>query len=333
MTAGDRETLRTDATGLFCPAGGFHIDPWKPSPCAVITHAHADHARRGSARYVAHLHSVPILQHRLGTDAPIEGRGYDEPFEIGGVTVSLHPAGHVRGSAQVRVQSDTDVWVVSGDYKRETDPTCETFRPVACDVFITESTFGLPIYRWPDPEHVAREINDWWRTERDRGRTCVLYAYSLGKAQRLLARLDPSIGPIALHPAIDDITALYREQGVDLPPTTRFLQTTAKELRGGAMVLIPPSAEGAKALKALGPVSDGSASGWMTTRASRRWRSYDRGFVMSDHADWPGLLCTIRETGATRIGVTHGSVAPFVRYLRETGLDAFPLDTRYEGDG
>ncbi|GAB4543818.1 MAG: ligase-associated DNA damage response exonuclease [Phycisphaerales bacterium] len=332
MTARTTPTLHTDGAGLYCPAGGFHIDPWKPSTCAVITHAHADHARRGSARYFAHHDSVPILRHRLGSDAPIEGRAYEEPFSIGDATVSLHPAGHVRGSAQIRVEADGEVWVASGDYKREHDPTCEPFRPVVCDVFITESTFGLPIYRWPDPVHVADEINEWWRTSRARGRTCVLYAYSLGKAQRLLAHLDVSIGPIALHPAIDDITDLYRAQGVDLPETKRFLASGAKDLRGGAMVLIPPSAEGAKALDGLGAVSDASASGWMTTRAARRWRSYDRGFVVSDHADWPGLLRTIEETGATRIGVTHGSVQPFVRYLRERGLDAFALDTRYEGD-
>ncbi len=324
--------LRTDGIGLRCEAGGFHVDPWKPSPCAVITHAHADHARRGSHRYIAHHDSVPILRHRLGQDIVIEGRGYDEPFAMGEATVSLHPAGHVLGSAQVRVEAGGEVWVVSGDYKRDHDPTCRAFAPVACDVFITECTFGLPIYRWPEPRVVADELNAWWRDMRAQQRTCVLYAYSLGKAQRLLAHLDPSIGPIALHPAIDDITTLYRAAGVALPESVRFVKEIVKDLRGGAMVLIPPSAAGAEALAALGPVSDASASGWMRTRASRRWRSYDRGFVMSDHADWPGLLRTIEEIGAKRIGVTHGTVKPFVRYLNEKGYDAFPIDTAYNAD-
>lgn len=324
--------LRSDERGLFCAEGGFHVDPWKGADVAIITHAHADHARRGSRRYIAHEHSKEILRLRLGKDIDVTGLAYDEPLRFGDTTVSLHPAGHVLGSAQVRVEHTGEVWVVSGDYKRQHDPTCAGFEPVACDTFITECTFGLPIYRWPDPRVVADEINTWWRHERDRGRTCVLYAYSLGKAQRLLALVDPAIGPIGVHPAIDDITRRYRDAGVTLPETTRLLESTAKDLRGGALVLVPPSVEEARVLKGLAPISDASASGWMRTRAARRWRSYDRGFVLSDHADWPGLVRTIEETGARRIGVTHGSVEPFVRYLRERGYDARPLDTRYAGD-
>lgn len=332
MTTHDRPPLlHTDSVGLACEAGGFHIDPWGASRCALITHAHADHARRGSTRYIAHAHSVPILKHRLGQGINITGVEYGDAFELGNATVSLHPASHVLGSAQIRVEAEGEVWVASGDYKRQHDPTCAPFEPVECDVFITESTFGLPIFRWPEPSEVAAEINAWWRAEQARGRTCVLYAYSLGKAQRVLSMLDPAIGPIGAHPAVDDITAIYRDLGVQLPATTRLLQESAKNLRTG-LVLIPPSAEGAKVMKALGPISDASASGWMRTRAARRWRSYDRGFVLSDHADWPALLRTIEETGAQRVGVTHGSVEPFVRYLRETGIDAFPLETRYTGD-
>jgi putative mRNA 3-end processing factor len=325
--------LRNDGTGLHCARGDFHIDPWGATACAVITHAHADHARRGADRYIAHEHSVPILRHRLGKDCTIEGVAYDEPFTLGDATVSLHPAGHVLGSAQVRVEVDGEAWVASGDYKREDDPTCAAFEPVRCDVFITESTFGLPIYRWPGPDTVARQINDWWRETRARGRTCVLYAYSLGKAQRLLALLDPAIGPIGVHPAIDDIATIYRDLGLRLPDTVRLLQKNNLKLRDGAIVLVPPSAQDAKVLRTLGPISDASASGWMRTRASKRWRSFDRGFVLSDHADWPSLLRTIEETGAERVGVTHGAVDTFVRYLSETGVEAFPIETRYSAEG
>ncbi len=326
------ELLRSDRRGIYCEAGGFYIDPWGEVDVAVITHAHADHARRGAKRYIAHSDCAPILRHRLGNSIDIVPLAYSEEIRLGGVRVTLHPAGHVLGSAQVRVEHAGDVWVASGDYKRQSDPTCADFEPVPCDVFITESTFGLPIFRWPSPQAVANEMNAWWRACQEAGRAAILYGYSLGKAQRLLSMLDADIGPIGVHQSIQHINSCYAEAGIALPQTITLSAESAQELRGNGIVIVPPSAEGAKLLDALGPASDASASGWMRTRAAKRWRSYDRGFVLSDHADWPGLLRTIEETGASRVGVTHGSVGTLVRYLNEIGTEAFPLDTRYEGD-
>jgi putative mRNA 3-end processing factor len=246
--------------------------------------------------------------------------------------VSLHPAGHILGSAQVRLESRGEIWVVSGDFKIEPDPTCAPFEPLPCHVFITESTFGLPIYRWPTPATVFADINAWWRANREAGKASLLYGYALGKAQRLLAGLDASIGPIYLHGAVDKMTAAYREAGVSLPPT----QYAAAE-RGfdwsGSLILAPPSAHQTPWMRKFGTVSTGFASGWMTIRGTRRRKAVDRGFVLSDHADWPGLLTAIEAAGAERIGVTHGYSNVLVRWLQERGKDAWALPTRYEGEG
>jgi len=324
--------VRATDTGLACAAGGFHIDPWRPAQTALITHAHADHARPGSQVYYAAAPGVGLLRKRLGADADIRAVGWGERIAFGETTVSFHPAGHVLGSAQARIERAGEVWVVSGDYKTEPDPTAEPFEQLECDVFITESTFGLPIYRWPEARTVFDEINDWWRGNQRTGRTSVLYAYSLGKAQRLLAGVDPTIGPTLAHGAVDRLLPPFRDAGVPLPEVEKANDENARGTRGRALVVAPPSAGASPWIRKFGRVSDAFASGWMRIRGTRRRRSLDRGFVLSDHCDWPSLLTTIQRTGARRIGVTHGYVRPLVRYLREQGLDAFPIDTRYEGE-
>lgn len=331
------ELLRVDGRGLWCEAGGFHIDPWGRVPLAVVTHAHGDHARPGMGAYVCAAPGAGLLRRRVGSDAPAEIRAvpYGERVRMGGVTLSLHPAGHVLGSAQVRVERGDEVWVVSGDYKREADPTCAPFEVVACDVFVTEATFGLPIYRWRPQREVYAQINAWWRANAERGRTSVVYAYALGKAQRVLAGLDESIGPIGVHGAVERMNAAYEACGIRLPPRVRAVEEGVKEVKGRGIVIAPPSAAGTPWLRRLtGPdgVATAMASGWMRVRGARRWRSVDRGFVLSDHADWDGLLRTIEATGARKIGVTHGFTGPLVRWLREHGRDAFVVPTRYEGE-
>lgn len=327
------ELLEVTPDGLFCPAGRFHIDPWRPVERAVITHAHSDHARVGSRSYLSAGSGAAFLRGRLGTDLPLETLEWGEERRLDGVSVSLHPAGHIRGSAQVRVEHRGEVWVVSGDYKLQPDPTAETFEPVRCHTFISECTFGLPVYRWPDPAQVAEEMMGWWRENRARGRTSVLFAYSLGKAQRALSLLEPDTGPLLAHGAIRRMTDLYRADGVDLPVLGEANRRTVKEAGEGALVLAPPSAAGGSWLRSLGATSTAFASGWMRIRGTRRRRGADRGFVLSDHADWDGLLRAIEATGASRVDLTHGTTTAMTRFLRERGLDARALSTPFQGEG
>jgi len=318
--------------GLYCPPGDFYIDPWRPVDRAVITHAHSDHARPGSAHYLASRPSETVLRVRLG-DAALDTLPYGEAIVHNGVRLSFHPAGHVLGSSQVRLEHAGEVWVASGDYKLEADPTCTQFSPVRCDTFISESTFGLPIYRWRDPPQVFADIADWWRRNADAGRASVLFCYAFGKAQRVLAGLREAdalaTGPIITHGAIDPLARAYRAAGVDLPPTVTVHEVEKAAIRR-ALVLAPPSAAGTPWLRRFGALSDAFASGWMQLRGARRRRSLDRGFVLSDHADWPGLNAAIAATQASRVIITHGQIAVMVRWLREQGLDASAFDTEYD---
>jgi putative mRNA 3-end processing factor len=319
-------------SGLHCPEGDFHIDPWKPVNRAVLTHAHADHARPGSVRYLVAREGEAVFRTRLGRDAVLDTLRYGEAVEFNGVRISLHPAGHILGSAQVRLERRGQVFVVSGDYKLEPDVTCAAFEPVPCDVFVTESTFGLPIYRWPSQEEVFREVNAWWRANQAEGKASLLFGYALGKTQRLLAGLDPDIGPIYVHGAALKLVADYRAAGVRLPPTKYVAEAPKDTKWDRAILLAPPSAHASPWVRRFGQASTALASGWMRVRGTRRRKSVDRGFVLSDHADWPGLLEAIRATGAQSVWVTHGYVAVLVRHLRELGLDARPLQTRFEGE-
>jgi putative mRNA 3-end processing factor len=318
--------------GLYCGAGDFYIDPWRPVDRAVITHAHGDHARPGSGGYLGATCGLPVLRTRLGEDASIEGLAYGEVRDIHGVKVSLHPAGHVLGSSQVRVEHGGEVWVVSGDYKLDPDPTCEPFEPVRCHTFVTESTFGLPIYRWRTPEAIFADVNAWWRANQVAGRASVIFGYAFGKAQRILASVDDAIGPIVVHGAVDVLNRGYRECGVKLPQTRMVSDKDTKPDYAGALIVAPPSAQSSPWLRRFGDYSDAFASGWMAIRGARRRRVVDQGFVLSDHADWPSLNRAIAATGAERIYVTHGHTAPLVQYLNERGLEAHSMKTEYEGE-
>jgi putative mRNA 3-end processing factor len=300
-----------------------------------VTHAHADHARAGSRHYVAAQASAPVLRARLG-DIELATLAYGERIARHGVRVSLHPAGHVLGSAQVRVEYRGCTWVVSGDYKLAADPTCTPFEPVRADVFVTESTFGLPLYRWHDAARVVGDIAQWWRGNAEAGRTSVLYAYAFGKAQRIAAELQAAraldIGPLACHGAVVAVNQAYRAAGVDLPPLVHATALDAA-LLPRARVLAPPSAARTPWLRRFGGFSDAFASGWMQLRGARRRRALDRGFALSDHADWPGLNAAIAASGATRIVVTHGQVPVMVRWLAERGFDAQAFETQFADAG
>ncbi len=327
------QTLKLTPSGLYCSAGDFYIDPRRPVKRAVITHGHADHARWGSESYLCTQETKGLLQARLGSDVKIDAMACGEVRTINGLRLSLHPAGHILGSAQVRIEHRDHVTVVSGDYKTAPDPTCAPLEPLDCHTFVSESTFGLPIFRWPTPEQVTAEIDAWWRDNRDQGRTSILFAYGLGKAQRILAGLDPSIGPILTHGAVEKFNRSYREAGVVLPETRYIGDLKDKSRAREALVIAPPSADHPAWMRRFPGRSRAFASGWMRIRGHRRRRSVDRGFVMSDHADWNGLIQTILATGAEQVVVTHGYTAEMVRFLRQEGLSAAAVPTGYRGEG
>ncbi len=317
--------------GIFCPAGGFYIDPWRPVDRALITHGHADHARPGHGRYLSTRQAAPVIRHRLG-DITLETVCYGETLWIGDAEVSFHPAGHIPGSAQIRVAVKGEVWVVSGDYKIVPDGLSESFEPVPCHSFISECTFGLPVFKWADQSEVAAELNGWWSANAANGVTTILGAYALGKAQRLMTLLDPGTGPILTHGAVEATNEILRAQGYTLPDTIRVTPDIHIRDHPGALVIAPPSALGSPWSRRFGVSSSGFASGWMRLRGVRRRRAADRGFVMSDHADWDGLLTAIRATGAENIYVTHGYTDIFARALTEMGWAAKVVPTEFGGD-
>lgn len=318
--------------GLYCARADMYIDPWKPVARALITHAHSDHARWGMGLYIAHEHCVPVLRARLGRDINTQSVKYHEQLHVNGVNISFHPAGHVPGSAQIRVEYRGEVWVVSGDYKTEDDGLSPAFEPVRCHTFITESTFGLPVFKWDNQQSVFDEIHEWWQQNREEGTTSLLQAYSLGKSQRILHNLDHSLGNVFVHTAVHNINQAISEYD---PSFANYWQWTpdipAEEFRG-AMIIAPSGAAGSPWANRFRPFSTGVASGWMSLRGARRWQAADRGFVLSDHADWDGLIDTIKATGAGTIYVTHGYTAAFVRWLREQGWEAYELETQFKGE-
>ena len=314
--------------GIYCAQADVYLDPWRPVDKAIISHGHADHSRWGHKKYITHHSNIAIIKHRLG-EINVSGKDWNETFMINNVQFSLHPAGHIIGSAQIRVAYKGEVWVFTGDYKTEDDGVATPYEPVKCHTFITECTFGLPAFKWQSQQEVFSEINNWWQQNQSDGRTSVIFGYSLGKAQRLLKYLDTSIGKIYTHGAIENMTEVLRPQ-LKMPETTRITRDVKKEEIKGNIVVAPPSAHGTPWIKKMVPYVTASASGWMTFRGARRRRAIDRGFVLSDHCDWQGLLSSIKETGAEKIICTHGYTDIFSRYLHEIGYDARTEQTQYE---
>ena len=325
--------LQSTPQGLHCIPGDFYIDPSVPVQRAVISHAHSDHARWGCASYVAAKPSELLLRMRVNPDAQFQFLDYGESISVHGVRLTLHPAGHMLGSAQIRLEYRGQVAVITGDYKLGSDPTCASWQPIRCDLLVTESTFGLPVYRWPSEQRVTDSINAWWRSCSEQGKCCVLYGYAIGKSQRLLAGLDPSIGPIYTHGAVEKGTQAYRESGVELPSTNYVGATGGKSEWTGAMVVAVPSAHGTSWMRKFGRVSTAMASGWMAVRGARRRRSVDRGFVLSDHVDWPMLMQAVEECDPETVWVTHGYSEVVARYLNERGRKASALDARQRTEG
>jgi putative mRNA 3-end processing factor len=317
--------------GFYCPLGDFYIDPWKPVNKAIITHAHSDHARPGSASYLSHHYSKPLLEARLGPHH-FESIGWNEPIQMNGVQVSLHPAGHIIGSSQVRVEHKGEVWVISGDYKLEDDGLSGLFEPVKCHSFISECTFGLPIYKWKAQQQIYSDIENWIRKSHDAGKTAILIAYSLGKAQRVLAPAAACTDTILMHGAVYNMHQTLVNAGWKLPHAEYVSPETPKTRLKNAVVIAPPGAVGSSWLKKFAPYEIGICSGWMQVRGNTRRRNADAGFALSDHADWNGLLQACNATGAQTVYATHGFQSAFSRYLNEVGVEAKEVHTEYGND-
>lgn len=315
--------------GIYCNAGNFYIDPWRPVDYAVITHAHSDHARPGSKHYLAHKHSEPILRLRLGHEISLQTVEYGQTWMQNGVKISLHPAGHIVGSAQVRVEYKGEIWVVSGDYKVENDGLSTPFEPVKCHHFISECTFGMPIYRWKPQAEIFDNMNAWWQENKANGKVSVVFAYSLGKAQRVLQGINPDIGSVFVHGAVWNVNKAIEENGMVLNPYTRVEAGQTKKDWEGALVIAPGSALGSPWLKKFGDYATASASGWMQVRGQKRRNALDTGFVLSDHADWPGLNEAVLATEAQKVWTTHGYTAVFSRWLNDNGIESEEVVTQF----
>jgi putative mRNA 3-end processing factor len=324
--------LEFNTHGIYCRPADIYIDPWRPVDRAIITHGHADHSRAGHKYYLCTTTAAPVIRYRLGQRINMQTMGMGDTLVHRGVRFTFFPAGHIPGSAQVRVEYRGEVWVVSGDYKLENDGISEPFEPIQCHSFITECTFGLPVFHWQDQSEIFKDINGWWQKNADSGVPSVITGYSLGKAQRLLAGLDVSIGPIYTHGAVEMINEVMRQQGIKLPETVRVLPGHKATEFKDAIIVAPPAAMGSSWMKKFKNAATGMASGWMALRGNRRRRAADRGFVLSDHVDWPGLNQAIRDTGADHIVVTHGYTDIFARYLREQGYQVTVARTAFESD-
>lgn len=320
------------SSGLYCPVANIYIDPWKPVERAIITHAHADHARMGNMLYIAHHNTIPLLRHRLGMYIEAKGLEYGEVMEINGVKITLHPAGHIVGSAQVRLEYKGEVWLITGDYKLENDGIAVPYESIKCDILVTESTFGLPIFKWRSQQEVFEEINQWWQENILAGKNSVLIGYALGKAQRLLCELDRRIGKIYVHSSIENINEILRAHGVPIPTVEIIDHTTDTRKIKGSLIIAPPSSMNMPWLRKFEPVSIAMVAGWMALRSTRRNKNIDRGFVLSEHADWNQLQRTVKNSGAKMVYLTHGYCSSFSRWLEEMGIPSKTVFTHFQGE-
>ncbi|KYG68847.1 DNA ligase-associated DEXH box helicase [Bdellovibrio bacteriovorus] len=325
------DLIRVTPEGLYCDLGEFYIDPWRPVRHALITHAHSDHARWGSKIYYAPERGLALLKSRLGEGLHVEGKKWGEKFRMGSVWVSFHPAGHILGSSQVRIEYKDQVWVASGDYKRTPDPSCDAFEVQQCDTFISEATFALPVYKWDQGEVTAKKIFDWWQSDLDR--PTLIFCYALGKAQRILAELKRFTDqPVYLHGAVEGLTQIYRDAGIEMLPTVSVMSKEKGYNFKGDLIIAPPSAHRSPWMKRFKEPQTAFLSGWMQVRGTRRRKGYEKGFALSDHADWNELNQTIQETGASDIFLTHGRTDVLARFLEEQGKSVRFFETQFTAE-
>ena len=316
--------LQVTSNGLYCVPGDFYIDPYRSVPTAVITHGHADHARWGMGHYISTPMTADIMRIRIGKDISVTAHEYHAPFDLNGVRVTLIPAGHILGSAQVVLEHNNQRSIITGDFKTDDDPTVHPFEAMPCDLLVMETTFALPIYHWPSATDVMADIHAFWQQNQVAGEHTVLYAYSLGKAQRLVAGLDSTVGPVAVHRAVDNMNQVYKQYGFldNLPPVLTKSEVADWDRPG--IIIAPPATQGSAWLKTLGRYREAYVSGWMLSRGQTRRRNM-RGFVLSDHADWAGLNATVAACAPTQVWTMHGSTHIYAKYLQEQGIAATPL--------
>jgi len=325
------QLLHFTEKGIYCPKADVYLDPHKPVEKAVISHGHSDHARPGHLKYLVPEPAAPVINYRLPNNN-IQTAKFGEKTSINGVKFSFHPAGHIIGSSQIRVEYKGEVWVFSGDYKTETDGISENFELVPCNTFITESTFALPVYVWPPQSQIFEGINNWWRENKHKGFVSIIACYSLGKAQRIIANVDTIIGSIFTHGAIENINSIIRAQGVALPQTKRYHEGIDQAQLDGALILAPPSAINSSWIKHFKHSNISYCSGWMAIRGIRRRRGIQKGFVLSDHVDWPSINNVILATGAERVYATHGYTDIFIRWLNEKGIEGHVGKTEFSDE-
>ncbi len=311
--------LRLTSSGWYCPQGDFYVDPTRPVSKAVITHAHADHAKMGSQHYLCTPLTAKLLEQRWEQTMEAQTPEYGQVTVVNGVRVSFHPAGHVPGSAQVRLEYKGEVTVITGDYKLEDDGLSTPFEPISCHTFISESTFALPVFQWQRQEVVIQQMLQWHQENTQKGMASLVHAYSLGKAQRLIVQLAPFVDRIWVHPAVAQLNPLIlpteMQQKVCLAEAGNIPASEAKD----AFIIAPPTG---KIHTGKTPCKQAFASGWMAVRGIKRRDNVDQGFVISDHADWPALLQACQQSQAEQVVLTHGYKDTLAQYLTENGQAA-----------
>ena len=302
--------------GLYCEPANVWIDPYKPVEKAIITHAHSDHFTNGCREYICSIETGLLLRKRFGNNINLKTFDYDKNFFINGINFSLHPSGHILGSSQIKINAGSEVWLITGDLKRQKDKTCRSYKKLKTDFLICESTFALPIFNWESTQKIIDNITKWVFQNEDS--TSILFCYSLGKAQRLLSELiTQNLKNIYVHKSINNMNIIYKKLGIELEEAKLFNNDIEINNIKNSLLLLPPSLNNRNFLKKFNRVQTGFASGWMSIRALKKRSGYDKGFTISDHADWKGLIKTIRESEAKRVFLNHGEGEYLANFLRD----------------
>ena len=312
--------------GLYCESANIWIDPYKPVEKAIITHAHSDHFTNGCREYICSIETGLLLKKRFGNNINLKTVEYDKKFLINGINFSLHPSGHILGSSQIKIMTDSETWLITSDFKRQKDKTCKSYERLKTDFLICESTFGLPIFNWESTNKIIDKITKWVNQSEDS--TSILFCYSLGKAQRLLSELNSqNFKNIYVHKSINNINTIYKNLGIELEEAKIFDNNLEINNLKDCLLLLPPSLNNQNFLKKFKRFQTGFASGWMSIRALKKRSGFDKGFTISDHADWNGLIKTIKESEAKRVFLNHGDGESLANFLRDKeGLDIQQLN-------
>ena len=326
MITSRQNLISQKSQGLYCESANIWIDPYKSVEKAIITHAHSDHFTNGCREYICSIETGLLLKKRFGNNINLKTVEYDKKFLINGINFSLHPSGHILGSSQIKIMTDSETWLITSDFKRQKDKTCKSYERLKTDFLICESTFGLPIFNWESTNKIIDKITKWVNQSEDS--TSILFCYSLGKAQRLLSELNrQNFKNIYVHKSINNINTIYKNLGIELEEAKIFDNNLEINNLKDCLLLLPPSLNNQNFLKKFKRFQTGFASGWMSIRALKKRSGFDKGFTISDHADWNGLIKTIKESEAKRVFLNHGDGESLANFLRDKeGLDIKQLN-------